>query len=125
MPSTAALASARPLFADVDASIMFSEASVLPFDASDWTSEAVAQAPEASSVALSVATPADEVKIEVDGRNIRIVGAAGMVLEVFNVTGQRVAVYKIEGAEKTVQLGVPRGCYILRVGKATRKVSYL
>lgn len=81
--------------------------------------------PGVASENLPEVNIADEVKIEISGHNVRVLGATGMQLEVYNLTGVRVAVYKIDCAEKNLQLNVPRGCYIVKVGKVTRKVSYL
>ena len=50
-------------------------------------------------------------------------GAAGMTLEVVSLTGRQVATIKIEGPAQRVELNLPKGCYILKVGKVVRKVT--
>lgn len=67
----------------------------------------------------------EDVTIKAEGRKIHVYGAEGETLEVFNITGVKIASYSIDAPEKTVTLSVPRGVYILRVGKVTRKVNIL
>lgn len=67
----------------------------------------------------------EDVTIKAEGRKIHVYGAEGETLEVFNITGVKIASYGIDAPEKTVTLSVPRGVYILRVGKVTRKVNIL
>jgi hypothetical protein len=61
--------------------------------------------------------------INVDGRTVSIVGAQGMTLEVVSLTGRAVASYKIDGPAQRIELNLPKGCYILKVGKTVRKVT--
>lgn len=85
-----------------------------------WTFEAPATvAPDVEEVL------AEDVTIKAEGRKIHVYGADGENLEVFNITGVKIASYSIDAPEKTVTLSVPRGVYILRVGKVTRKVNIL
>ena len=53
---------------------------------------------------------------------MRVQNAEGQKLEVYNLIGVRVSLYRIDSADKTVTLGLQRGCYILKVGKVVRKV---
>jgi hypothetical protein len=46
-----------------------------------------------------------------------------MVLEVISLTGRQVANYKVEGPAQRIDLNIPKGCYILKVGKVVRKVT--
>lgn len=58
------------------------------------------------------------------GKNaVRINGASGEVLEVFNLTGTKVFEMRIDGADKTIALKLPKGCYILKVKDTVRKIS--
>lgn len=61
--------------------------------------------------------------INVDGRIVSVVGAQGMTLEVVSLTGRAVASYKIDGPAQRLELNLPKGCYILKVGKTVRKVT--
>lgn len=68
---------------------------------------------------------ADEITIKAEGRKIHVNGAEGETLEVYNVAGVKVASFSIDAPEKTINLNVSRGVYILRVGNVARKVNIL
>ena len=40
-----------------------------------------------------------------------------------HVAGVRVMSLKVEGADKHFELNLPKGCYIVKVGKVVRKIS--
>lgn len=61
--------------------------------------------------------------ISVDGNIVSVSGASGMKMEVVSLTGRAVASYKIEGPAQRFELNLPKGCYILKVGKTVRKVT--
>lgn len=63
------------------------------------------------------------INITVNQSTLHVTGAAGMVLEVVSLTGKPVASVKIESPAQRVELNIPRGCYILKIGKVVRKVS--
>ncbi|NPD93129.1 T9SS type A sorting domain-containing protein [Xylanibacter muris] len=65
----------------------------------------------------------DNITITVEQSVIRVNGAAGMTLEVVSLTGKKVASVKIEGPAQRIELNLPKGCYILKVGKVVRKIS--
>lgn len=54
---------------------------------------------------------------------LRVTGAAGQSLYVYNVTGVCVMSVKVDSSDKTISLNLPKGCYIVKVGKVVRKVS--
>lgn len=66
---------------------------------------------------------ADNVNITIEGTSVRVTGANGQTLYVYNVAGVRVHSVKVEGADKHLDLNLRKGCYILKVGKTVRKVS--
>ncbi|MBQ7635195.1 MAG: T9SS type A sorting domain-containing protein [Bacteroidaceae bacterium] len=68
------------------------------------------------------ATQAD-IKITVSGNTLRVTGAAGLTLDIYSVTGQKVKSVRISANDETVNTGLPRGCYIVKVGETVRKVS--
>ena len=74
---------------------------------------------------LGVAEQIDEPAptISVEGNIVSVGGAAGMKMEVVSLTGRAVASYKIEGPAHRIELNLPKGCYILKVGKTVRKVT--
>lgn len=61
--------------------------------------------------------------ISITGNVIRVSNANGQTLYIYNVAGVRVKAVKIEGADKRFDLGLPKGCYIVKVGKVVRKIS--
>lgn len=65
----------------------------------------------------------DNINISVNGTTLCVSGAAGKVLEVVSLTGRKVATVKIEAVSQRVELNIPKGCYILKIGKVVRKVS--
>lgn len=63
------------------------------------------------------------VSISIDNNVVRVNGAAGMTLEVVSLTGRPVTTVKIDSPNQRVELNLPKGCYILKVGKVVRKVT--
>ena len=63
------------------------------------------------------------VTISVSGQTVLVAGAQGETLEVVSLTGRQVMTVKIESPAQRVELNVPRGCYILNVGKVVRKIQ--
>ncbi len=71
-------------------------------------------------------TPEDELReitIAVNGARVHVTHATGQTLEVYDVAGVCVASLRIDTDDKTFSLNLPKGCYILKVGKVVRKVS--
>lgn len=54
---------------------------------------------------------------------LRVTGAVGETLYIYNITGVRVMSIKVDGADKSYSLNLPKGCYIVKVGKMVRKIS--
>ena len=63
------------------------------------------------------------IDISVQGQFVSITGAQGETLEVVSLTGRKVMTVKIESPAQKVELNIPKGCYILKIGKTVRKVS--
>ena len=61
--------------------------------------------------------------IGVEDNVVTIQWASGQTLEVVSLTGRAVASYKIESPSQRIELNLPKGCYILKVGKVVRKVT--
>ena len=74
---------------------------------------------------LGVAEQIDEQEpqLNVNGNTVNVQGAAGLTLEVVSLTGRAVATYRIESPAQRIELNLPKGCYILKVGKVARKVT--
>ena len=65
-----------------------------------------------------------EITIAVSGSQLHITNAAGQTLEIYNLTGVRVATLRIDSDDKTFNVNLPKGCYMVKVGKVVRKVSF-
>ena len=63
------------------------------------------------------------IQLSINSGNVRIAGANGEVMEIFNLTGTKVATIRIDSNEKTFALNLPKGCYLIKVGKIVRKIS--
>ncbi|MBR4389040.1 MAG: T9SS type A sorting domain-containing protein [Prevotella sp.] len=63
------------------------------------------------------------VSISVSESVLHVANANGMILEIFNVAGVKVMSIKVEGQDKKFELNLPKGCYIVKVGKTVRKIS--
>lgn len=66
---------------------------------------------------------AQTISIHLLGDDLRVTGAAGEMLQIYNVAGVRVMTVKIDSSDKTYNLNLPKGCYIVKVGKVVRKIS--
>lgn len=63
------------------------------------------------------------VTISVNQSVVRVSGANGQVMHVYNVAGVRLMTIRIEGNDKSYELNLPKGCYIVKIGKTVRKIS--
>jgi len=65
----------------------------------------------------------EDVVIKVSGQTVTISGAQGETLEVISLTGRCLMTVKIQDPVQRIDLNVPKGCYILKIGKVARKVT--
>ena len=65
----------------------------------------------------------EDINVTVTGQTVNVSGAQGQTLEVVSLTGRKVLTVKIESPAQKVELNIPKGCYILKIGKVVRKVS--
>ena len=63
------------------------------------------------------------ITITLAGSVLKVSGANGQMLQVYNVAGVKVMSVKVDGDERNYDLSLPKGCYIVKVGKVVRKVS--
>ena len=63
------------------------------------------------------------ISISISGNVLRVEGADNETLYIYNVVGVRVMSIKIDGQDKRYSLSLPKGCYIIKVGKVGRKIS--
>ena len=76
---------------------------------------------------MDFAVPADQIDsqvgISVSGQTANVTGAQGETLEVVSLTGRLVMSVKIDNPNQRVELNIPKGCYILKIGKVVRKIQ--
>lgn len=77
----------------------------------------------AQTEAERIETPLSTISMQVSNNTVHINGANGKTMEIFNLTGVKVFSVKIDSADKSYALNLPKGCYILKVGKFVRKIS--
>lgn len=64
-----------------------------------------------------------EPTISVQQSSVTVTGAVGETLEVVSLTGKSLMTIRIDSPSQRIDLNVPKGCYILKVGKVVRKVT--
>lgn len=77
----------------------------------------------AEPVSDGIEMSASGIQLSIKDGNVHIVGANGEVMEIFNLTGAKVATIRIDSGDKTFALNLPKGCYLIKVGKVVRKIS--
>ena len=65
----------------------------------------------------------ENISIELSGNRLRVRNASGELLEIYSVTGKKVASYRVECSDQTFQLDLGKGCYIVKVQSVARKIS--
>ncbi len=78
---------------------------------------------EAASMIEIIDTEIQNITVSINESVLHITGANGQVLHIYNVAGVRVMSVKVEGLDKRIELNLPKGCYIVKVGKVVRKIS--
>lgn len=72
---------------------------------------------------MSIEQMEDDITISVNQSIVSVSGASGMTLQIVSLTGNLVATYKIDSPAQRIELNIPKGCYILKIGKVVRKIS--
>ena len=72
---------------------------------------------------LAVEQVDDQIDISIDGQTIMVSGAQGKELIVVSLTGRQLMKVKIDSPAQRIELNIPKGCYILKVGKVVRKIQ--
>ena len=72
-----------------------------------------------------VETELNSVSLTIRDSKVHVTNAEGKNLEIYNITGVRVSLIRIDNNDKQINLNLSRGCYILKVGKVVRKVTIL
>ena len=66
---------------------------------------------------------AQDITISYSEGHLYVTGAENCVLEIVSLTGKRVMQVKIESSAQKIELNIPKGCYIVKVGDVVRKIS--
>jgi len=81
-------------------------------------------APICASAEEMLALPEENtITMTVSGTTVRICGAEGETLDIYNLAGVKVKSIRIDSEEKTFTLSLSKGCYILKIGDVARKMS--
>lgn len=72
---------------------------------------------------MLVETDFSDISVYLQGSTLHVSGAAGQNLYIYNITGVRVMGIKVDGSDKSYNLNLPKGCYIVKVGNVVRKIS--
>lgn len=81
------------------------------------------RAEKMAAVELTVAGDMQGVVVTTSESTVHVSGGNGLTLLVYNVAGGApVMKVKIDSQEKRVELNLPKGIYIVQVGKVVRKI---
>ena len=64
-----------------------------------------------------------DVTISFSQGSVYVSGGEGLTIEVISLTGNKVYEEVITSPSQKFELNIPKGCYIVKVGKVVRKVS--
>ena len=70
-----------------------------------------------------IETSVSAITIVAIGNTVKVTGANGEDIEIFNLTGTKVATIKTDTSGKTYSANLPKGCYLVKIGKVVRKIS--
>lgn len=60
--------------------------------------------------------------LRVKGDRVQVLKSKGKVLKVYNITGVCVMQYRVDSNDAIFRLDLPKGIYILALGRETRKI---
>lgn len=67
-------------------------------------------------------TEIQNVAISVVESSIHVTGGNGLTMAVYKITGDCIVKIKVDGNDKRYDFNLPKGCYIVQVGKTVRKI---
>lgn len=83
----------------------------------------ISQASLSENLGIEQIDDKNDVQISVSKSVIHINNAEGQVMEVISLTGRHVMTVRIESPAQKIELtNIPKGCYIIKVGKVVRKI---
>ncbi len=65
-------------------------------------------------------------RVTIDGNGtarLHVTNATNQTLLVYDISGAPIKKIKVDGADRTYELSLHKGCYIVKVGNVVRKVS--
>ena len=77
-------------------------------------------------LALSMSVPVTtwaEVSVTYTQGYLYVNDAEGKTLEIVSLTGRKVREEQINSPAQKIELSIPKGCYIVKVGSVVRKIS--
>jgi hypothetical protein len=77
-------------------------------------------------LALSMSVPVTtwaEVSVTYTQGYLYVNDAEGKTLEIVSLTGRKVMEEQINSPAQKIELSIPKGCYIVKVGSVVRKIS--
>ena len=69
------------------------------------------------------ALPEGEITISYSQGVLYINGGVGKMLEVVSLTGRCLLEQQIDSPAQKIELNIPKGCYIVKVGSVVRKIA--
>lgn len=54
---------------------------------------------------------------------LRVINATNQTILIYDISGAPIKKIKVDGADKTYEFNLRKGCYIVKVGNVVRKVS--
>ena len=87
-----------------------------------WLVPVTASAAPAYFAGVMELTDEQEVDVVYSEGTLTVSGAEGLVLQIVTVTGNVVMHKRIDSPEQKIELNIPKGCYIVKVGKVVRRV---
>lgn len=70
-----------------------------------------------------IETSISTITIVANGNTVKVSGVNGENIEIFNLTGTKVTTIKTDTTGKTYSVNLPKGCYLVKIGKVVRKIS--
>ena len=87
-----------------------------------WLVPVTASAAPAYFAGVMELSDEQEVDVVYSEGILTVSGAEGQVLQIVTVTGNVVMHKRIDSPEQKIELNIPKGCYIVKVGKVVRRV---
>ena len=83
---------------------------------------AVPSTAKAASAIEIIDTEIQNITVTVNESVLHVTGANGEVMHIYNVTGMKLMSVRVEGQDKRIEINLPKGCYIVKIGKVVRKI---